>query len=120
MVGLALIKGGTGTLNTTGGGGGLGLTLTQAQAGAGKGVSNLSSSLNFSGMLRSQQPDELLRHRVINGSDNLNSSSQYPNGITAARNAIPVAMRLDETPLGQQLHTPFNTKELLWNGKPIM
>jgi hypothetical protein len=112
MVGIPLIKGGTTALGATGGG--LGLTLTQSA-----GV-NLSSSLNLSSMLRSKQPDDLTRSRVISGSDNLNSSSQYPNGITAARNALPVSMRLDETPLGQQLHTPFNTKELLWNGQPIM
>jgi hypothetical protein len=94
-------------------GGGLGLSLKQPN-------SNLSNSLNLSSMFRAGAPDDLIRSRVINGSDNVNSSSHYPNGIAAARNALPVAMRLDETPLGQQLHTPFNTKELLWNGQPIM
>ena len=73
---------------------------------------NVSNSMNLTGMLRS--------NNTANSTDNLHTSQNFGTLNLSGNRSAPNAPRLEQIPLGEQLHTPFNARELLWNGQPTL
>ena len=78
-------------------------------------LSNSTSTLNLKGMLRGSRNTNVKQIPNTNSSENVLSSQNYPNGNIAGNQ-----LRLDQVPLGEQLHTPFNARELLWKTALIL
>ena len=102
--GLKGALGQSGTHTPSGGGtvGGLGLRNSL----------NLSSSISLAGLFgRSSSTRNLA---IENGDNVLNTT--VSNGNTPLTKSASTS-RLDQVPLGDQLHTPFNARELMWNAQ---
>lgn len=86
-------------------------------------VNASTNTLSLTGILRGSKNTNVNVNQtsVMNGtSENVLSSQNYPNGnIIGNRSSVSVS-RLDQVPLGEQLHTPFNARELLWNSTPML
>ena len=73
-------------------------------------VSASTNTLNLKGMILGSRNTNINQNPAANSSENVLLSQNYPNGNIAGNQS-----RLDQIPLGEQLHTPFNARELLWN-----
>ena len=99
--GLKAVLGQSGTHTPSGGGGGLNLRNSL----------NVSSSISLAGLFGRSSTRNLA---LENGDNVLNTS--VSNGNTPLTKSASTS-RLDQVPLGEQLHTPFNARELMWNAQ---
>ena len=109
------------TLNLTGThsglkGGALGQSGTHTPSGAGglglRNSLNVSSSISLAGLFGRSLTTRNLA--IENGDNVLNTT--VSNGNTPLTKSASTS-RLDQVPLGDQLHTPFNARELMWNAQ---
>ena len=97
----------------------LNLSTTQAESQPSLGLRssvNVSSSTSLSGIFGRTSTRNLA---IENNENVLSGTTNIPNG-NAVLTKNNSASRLDQIPLGEQLHTPFNARELLWNGQSIL
>ena len=90
-------------------------TQTQTALGMRSSV-NVSSSTSLTGMFGRTSTRNLA---IENNENVLSGTASIPNGNTVLSKNNS-SSRLDQIPLGEQLHTPFNARELLWNGQSIL
>lgn len=76
---------------------------------------NVASSVSLSGIFGRTSTRNL---NIENGESVLNGTANIPTG-RAPTGKGSTAPRLDQVPLGEQLHTPFNARELMWNGQSM-
>jgi hypothetical protein len=121
MLGLPCPFGANGekTLNLTGTHSGLKAALGQSGThtpGAAGGLGlrnslNVSGSISLAGLFGRTSTRNLA---LENGDTVLNTTAS--NGNTPLTKSASTS-RLDQVPLGEQLHTPFNARELMWNAQ---
>jgi hypothetical protein len=76
---------------------------------------NVASSVSLSGIFGRTSMRNLT---IDNGENVLNGTANIPTGRVPSGKGS-TAPRLDQVPLGEQLHTPFNARELMWNGQSM-
>lgn len=74
---------------------------------------NVASSVSLSGIFGRTSTRNL---NIENGENVLSGTANIPTGRVPKGSTAP---RLDQVPLGEQLHTPFNARELMWNGQSM-